>query len=333
MRWSRAPVSRPSSSPRSSTGAVRVTKSHTLLLGVVDLLVPGRHLLLGAAVDDRRRLRSEADGGAHRVHRRVAAAEHGDPLVRGRRRPACRTSGQVRLHQVDPGEELVGRVDADQVLARDVHEARQPGSDADEDGIEPSSSSSSMVSTMPMTALVSNVTPSFVELLDLGVDDLLGQAELGDPVDEHAARARAAPRRRSRRGPAWARSVAQASPDGPLPTTATRLPVRSVRRGDGHQPVFPLVVGDEALEVADGDRLVLAARARRHPRTGPPGGRPCRRSRGASCRSSTTFAASAKLPSATSPMNSSIRTPTGQPSTHFGRGQTQAALGLQHGEP
>ena len=43
----------------------------------------------------------------------------------------------VSLHQVDPGEELVGGQDTQQPFARDAEKARQAGAAADEYGIEP----------------------------------------------------------------------------------------------------------------------------------------------------------------------------------------------------
>ena len=94
--------------------------------------------------------------------------------------------GVPGAHQVDPGEVLVGGVDALEVLARDVHEHRQAGADGDEDGVEP----------LPQLGQGERLADDRVRLdldaqllqpVDLGLDDVLGQAELGDAVDEHAA--------------------------------------------------------------------------------------------------------------------------------------------------
>ena len=74
---------------------------------------------------------AEALGGARRVHRGVAAADDDDVLVLhlGQRRLVI---VEPRLHQIDAGQELVGRHHAEQMLARHVHEARQARAGADE---------------------------------------------------------------------------------------------------------------------------------------------------------------------------------------------------------
>ena len=52
---------------------------HAFALGVLRLLLVGRHLLAGAAVHDQRLLGSEPACRPRRVHRGVAAAVDGDP--------------------------------------------------------------------------------------------------------------------------------------------------------------------------------------------------------------------------------------------------------------
>ena len=61
-----------------------------LLLGVVDLLGPGRQLVAAAAVDDRGLGRAEPAGGPDGVHRHVAAADDDDPLAVQDRRVGLR---------------------------------------------------------------------------------------------------------------------------------------------------------------------------------------------------------------------------------------------------
>ena len=51
-----------------------------LLLGVVDLLGPGRELVAPPAIDDHRLARAEPPGRPDRVHRDVPTADDGDPL-------------------------------------------------------------------------------------------------------------------------------------------------------------------------------------------------------------------------------------------------------------
>ena len=87
-----------------------------------------------AAAEHDHALAAQALGPARRVHGRVSAAhDHGAPAhahgsVAGRE--------LVRAHQVDAGQEFVGRVDADEVLAIDVHEHRQTCACPQEHGIE-----------------------------------------------------------------------------------------------------------------------------------------------------------------------------------------------------
>ena len=75
---------------------------------------------------------AQAPGGAGRIHGGIAAADD-DHLFALDLRQRGLVVLQVGLHQVDPGEELVGRQDAEHVLAGHIHEARQTGAGADED--------------------------------------------------------------------------------------------------------------------------------------------------------------------------------------------------------
>ena len=165
----------------------------------------------------------------------------------------------VRVHEVDAREELVGRVDALEVLARD-----RPGTSGSpprcrrrRPSSPPRPSSWSIVIVLPMITSVWNSTPMRSQVLDVLVDDRLRQAVLGDAVAEHAAdrvqrledRHRVAElreiarRRQARRARADDRDLLGPARDG------LHGPVRRVRA---------LPVRDEALEPADRDRLLLA---------------------------------------------------------------------------
>ena len=123
-------------SPRNATGLVRQQELDALLLGVLGLLGPGRHLGLGAAVDQVAGLRPQAAGGADGVHGRVAAAHHGDVLAPAVEDRLVVTRGIVGAHQVDAGQELVGRVDAVEVLAGDAQELGQARAGGHEHGVD-----------------------------------------------------------------------------------------------------------------------------------------------------------------------------------------------------
>ena len=99
---------------------------HALALGVLGLLLVGRHLLAGAAVDDQRLVGAEPPGDAGRVHRGVAAAvdrhpaaDHG-PLAGG-----------------DAAQERQRVHDRPRVHGRDVDPLGQVRADGDEDRVEP----------------------------------------------------------------------------------------------------------------------------------------------------------------------------------------------------
>src|SRR5699024_12192882 len=109
-------------------GVVEQPELDALLLRVVDLLRPRGQLVPAAAVDDEHLVRAHALGAARRVHRHVAAANDGDALRVGLYRRVIVAA--VGLHQVYAGEILVGGVDAEEILARDVQELRQAGTGA-----------------------------------------------------------------------------------------------------------------------------------------------------------------------------------------------------------
>ncbi len=103
------------------------------LLRVVDFLGASGQLVVAAAVDDRRLGSAQAPRGSDRVHRHVSPADDDDALAVEDRSVGVGIPGP---HEVDPGQVLVGRVDALQVLAGDVHEDGQAGADGDEDRVE-----------------------------------------------------------------------------------------------------------------------------------------------------------------------------------------------------
>ena len=94
----RTPVTWPSASPTKPSGAASQTNSHALLLGVRHLAHGARHVGLVAAVEAGDGGRALAHGGAHAVHRGVAAADARPPAcpprsARRRRTRAPRRRG------------------------------------------------------------------------------------------------------------------------------------------------------------------------------------------------------------------------------------------------
>ncbi len=93
---------------------------------VVHFFSTSRQFRFASAVNDMG-VRTEAQRCSRRVHRDVAAANH-DDLLASVDRGVVALEG---LHQVVAGQVFVGRVNAVGLFARNVHEARQPGTRAD----------------------------------------------------------------------------------------------------------------------------------------------------------------------------------------------------------
>ena len=107
-----------------------------------------------------------------------------------------------------------------------------------------------------MTAFVSIFTPSFPEILDLRIDDRLGQTELRDPVNEDAARLVQGLEDRDVIAEldqiAGDRQPGRTGADDRDP-----FPVGLRRRRDRDLARLPLVIGGEPLQAADGHGLAL----------------------------------------------------------------------------
>ena len=129
---------------------------------------------------------AEAFGGARRVHRGVAAADDDDVLVLHlrQRRLVILEPG---LHQIDAGEELVGRHDAEQMLAGDVHEARQARAGADEN--LPEAGGLEVLEGRGLADDEIGHEPAAQEpdLADDVVDQRVRQPEFRDAIAQHAA--------------------------------------------------------------------------------------------------------------------------------------------------
>ena len=222
---------------------------------MVNLLDARRKLFFRTAVDDRG-LCTQPFGRAHGVHRHVAAAHDHDALSDVDR-------GVVRLvvgmHQVGPREELVGRNHAVEVLARDAHEAGQPGARADEYGV--------IAFVVQQRVDRHGAAHDHVGLdpdaqpFDLGDlarhDPLLREAEFGNAVNQHAAHL--VQRLENLHFVAHAGQVAGAGQPGRA--AADDGDLAAVAHGGRLHggAVFEFPVADEAFELAHGDRFALDA--------------------------------------------------------------------------
>ena len=153
---------------------------------MLELFEPCRGFIASAAIEADDILGAEPLGGAQAVHGHVARADH--------RHVVAEANGGVEigesegLHEVDAGQELVGREHADVVLAGDAHEVRQTGAGAEEDCVE-TVLREQLLDARGLTddEVAADLDTELLEVADLVLDDFLGQPELGDAVDQHAA--------------------------------------------------------------------------------------------------------------------------------------------------
>ena len=105
-------------------GIVQGHEFDTFLSGMVYFLGACGHFFETSAVDNNGAFGAHAQGCAHRVHGRIAAADdcYGVSVSYG-----GGISGTTGSHEIDAREVFVGGHDADEVLAGYAHEARQSG--------------------------------------------------------------------------------------------------------------------------------------------------------------------------------------------------------------
>ncbi len=128
---------------------------------------------------------AEPQRHAQRVHRGVAGADDGNVLARLQWRVEIRIVAGA--HQVAARQELVGRQDAVQRFARNAHEARVPGTGADEHRMESQLGHHLLDREQPADQRVAfELDPELLQLIELGVDHLVRQTEIGNAVLQHA---------------------------------------------------------------------------------------------------------------------------------------------------
>src|SRR6185369_15200908 len=89
---------------------------------------------LAAAIDDHCPFGAETAGGADAVHGGIAPAN--DCHIPAPDDRGCGGRVATGFHQVNPGEEFVGRIDSFEVLPRDVEHGRQAGAVCNEDRVK-----------------------------------------------------------------------------------------------------------------------------------------------------------------------------------------------------
>ena len=144
------------------------------------------HLGLGTAVGQGNALGAQAQGGTGGVHSDVAAAEDNYVAAVANGRVVDREV--IGMHKVGTGEVLVCAVHAGQVLARNMQEARQASAHGQVQSVEALLVEELLgVEQAAGNGVVLKVDAQLLQAVDLALNDLLGQTELGDAVGKHAA--------------------------------------------------------------------------------------------------------------------------------------------------
>ena len=159
------------------------------------------------------------------------------------------------LHEIHAREVLVGAEDAGEVLARDVQELGQAGAHGEIHCVEALLLEELLgVGDAAHDAVVLELDAELLQAVNLALDDLLGQTELGDAVGQHAAAGEEGLEDRDLI--AVAGELAGAGDAGGAGTHDGDL--LAVGRLDlGVMGELGGVVAEEALELADGDGAVL----------------------------------------------------------------------------
>ena len=233
----------------------QVFEVDALFAGVAALFEAAGHLVVGAPVEQRHVFRAQPDGGAHAVHRRVAAAHDDHPPTHVRLLLLPR--GQVLGGQIGAHQEVGRAEDVAQLLAREAQTSRGAGALRQKDGVEGAQCVPAHV--LPHAHAGAEFDAAGAQGVDLLVDDALGRLEVGDAVAQHAARAR--PRLEDRH-----RVSRQAHPLGdgearrPAPNDRHTPTALETGRGDREAaPLAAVPIGHEGLQLADRDRLGVLA--------------------------------------------------------------------------
>ena len=163
-------------------GVVQRLELDALFLGMAHLFETGGHLLFATAIYQDDSLGAHALGRTGRVHGCVAATDDGDGLAGQHRSVAAASSA----HQVDARQVFVARHHTIQVLAGDVHEAREAGTRADKYALEAHLVQVVVGDGLAHEAVFDKLHTHLAQAVNLVVDDAVGQTELGDAILEHA---------------------------------------------------------------------------------------------------------------------------------------------------
>ena len=101
----------------------------------MDLGNPGRHLISGPTVDNTDRVRTQAHGSPRGIHGHISGTKDRHILTPYDGGIIFRK--EIGLHEVGPGEILIGRINADEVFSGYVQKPRKPCTHAHIDRLVP----------------------------------------------------------------------------------------------------------------------------------------------------------------------------------------------------
>jgi len=228
--------------PASATVALQDThgvgeqlQGDALLLRLVHFEGVGGHLGARAAIDDGAG-GTQAESATGRIDGRITTAHHHDlvPYLGA-------------LARIDAPQKVDGRIDAGEVFARDAHGRGIVSADAQQDGIIFLAQGGEIL----YRGVGENRNTAICDALDLLIEDILGQAIVGDAIAEHPSglglgfvdRYLIAQERQVLRG-------RQAT--GPGPHDGDLLLAGDRHTLDGRVAVLQRKVGDEAFQGGDG---------------------------------------------------------------------------------
>jgi hypothetical protein len=226
---------------------------------VLHLFGAGGHFGFRSAINQRGRLRAQPARRAHRVHGGIAAADDDHVAIAAVVDGLIEFGELVGAHQVGAREKLVGRVDAVQVLAGHAEKNGQARAGGHEDCVVAFHAHQ----FVERDALADDdvgleLHAHAAQVVDFFLHDCLGQTKLGNAVDEHAAQL--VQRFKDAHAMALLDEIARG---GKARRTAAHDGYAFAGgRSNGGQPKLPLCaleVGDEPLQVADGNGLTLLA--------------------------------------------------------------------------
>ena len=221
-----------------------------LLLGEADLLIGRRHLGARPPVHDCHLVRTQPEGGARRVHRRVSAADDGGPLANAN-----------RLAQVHASQEVERVHHAAALAPLDVEPEVLVGAAGDEGSGVALAAEAVQRHVAPDPAVQPHLDAVVQQLVDLEVQHVSGEPVLGNAQAQHPAQEG---HRLEDRHPVsrlaqvvGSREAGRAAPDD-RDSFFPRFR-RGLLYGGLLAELIPVgidPVGGEALQVANGDRLV-----------------------------------------------------------------------------